>query len=97
MKLIKLLLIFLLIHLVLTSIADYSFAIHDGLNILADLGPQAKIASLSLGFIFDIVMGMTKEDPNAKIIDSSKGVAKETKRKLKILIWLYIIYFKNYF
>ena len=82
MKLIKWLLIFLLIHLVLTSIADYSFAIHDGLNILADLGPQAKVVSLSLGLIFDIVMGMTKEDPNAKIIDAINDLGQKIESHL---------------
>ena len=82
MKLIKLLLIFLLIHLVLTSIADYSFAIHDGLNILADLGPQAKVVSISLGLIFDIVMGMTKEDPNAKIIDAINDLGQKIESHL---------------
>ena len=82
MKLIKWLLIFLLIHLVLTDLADYSDVIHDGLNILADLGPQAKVVSLSFGLIFDIVMGMTKEDPNAKIIDAINDLGQKIESHL---------------
>ena len=85
MKLIKWLLIFLLIHLVLTSIADYSDAIHDGLDILAELGPEAKVISTAIGFIFDIVVGMDQQDPTAEIIDAINDLGQKIETHLDYL------------
>jgi hypothetical protein len=69
----------------LTSIADYSDAIHDGLDILAVLGPQAEVISSAIGFIFDIVVGMDQKDPTAEIIDAINDLGQKIETHLDYL------------
>ena len=101
MKLIKWLLIFLLIHLVLTGLADYSDVIHGGLDVLSKLGPEAEGISSAVGFIYDILAGIDKKDPTAEIIDAINDLGQKIETKLdyiedEIRRYLYSRFWKGF-
>lgn len=76
MKGIKTLLIFIVMSMVLTDIADYSKIIHTGLTIIGKLNPKAKIATILIGAIFDFIVG-GGEDPNVQILKAIEDLRNE--------------------